>query len=58
MAMDGLYIRVPPIMPRIVLSIWNDIEAYFDNLEPDEKRNKCSGYGVIYLLRKHEKEPQ
>lgn len=43
---------------RIVLSIWNEIEAYFDNLEPDEKRNKCSGYGVIYLLRKHEKEPQ
>ena len=43
---------------RIVLAIWNEIEAYFDNLDADEKRNKCSNYGVVYLLRKHEKEPQ
>lgn len=43
---------------RIVLAIWNEIEAYFDNLDADEKRNKCANYGVVYLLRKHEKEPQ
>ncbi|TRX72636.1 hypothetical protein [Carboxylicivirga sp. M1479] len=43
---------------RIVLNIWNDIEGHFDNYEADEKRDKCSNYGVVYLLRKHEKEVQ
>ncbi|MBK3518672.1 hypothetical protein [Carboxylicivirga marina] len=43
---------------RIVLNIWNDIEAHFDKLEGEEKRLKCANYGVVYLLRKHEKEPQ
>ncbi|MBS2209956.1 hypothetical protein KEM09_00975 [Carboxylicivirga mesophila] len=42
---------------RIVLHIWNEIEDYFDNLEGDEKRMKCANYGIVYLLRKHEKEP-
>jgi hypothetical protein len=43
---------------RIILKIWNEIEAYFDNLESDDKRMKCANYGIVYLLRKHEKEPQ
>ncbi len=43
---------------RIVLNIWNEIEAYHDNLDGEEKRIKCANYGIVYLLRKHEKEPQ
>ena len=43
---------------RIVLNIWNEIEAYHDNLDGEEKRQKCANYGIIYLLRKHEKETQ
>lgn len=46
------------VADRIVLNIWNDIEGHFDNYEADEKRDKCSNYGVVYLLRKHEKEVQ
>ncbi|MCG8580165.1 MAG: hypothetical protein MI866_09625 [Bacteroidales bacterium] len=41
---------------RIILEIWNEIEAHFDMLEGDEKRSKCANYGIVYLLRKHEKE--
>ncbi|WP_430813903.1 hypothetical protein [Carboxylicivirga sp. RSCT41] len=44
------------VADRIVLEIWNEIEAHFDMLEGDDKRTKCSNYGVVYLLRKHEKE--
>ena len=43
---------------RIILKVWNEIEAYFDQLEGDDKRMKCASYGIVYLLRKHEKEPQ
>jgi hypothetical protein len=46
------------VADRIVLAIWNEIEAYFDKLEGEEKRTQCANYGIIYLLRKHEKETQ
>lgn len=41
---------------RLILCIWNEIEAEFEQLEADDKRNKCSNYGIVYLLRRHEKE--
>ncbi len=44
------------VADRIVLGIWNEVEANFDQFDPDDKREKASNYGVVYLLRKHEKE--
>lgn len=37
-------------------TIWNEIEAHFSNLEPNEKLEKCKEYGVVYYLRKGERE--
>nr|WP_321453677.1 hypothetical protein [uncultured Carboxylicivirga sp.] len=42
----------------IILVTWNEIEAKFDHLSGDEKRKKASEYGIVYFLRKHEKEQQ
>lgn len=44
------------VADRIVLALWNEVEASFEQLEGADKREKCADYGVIYLLRKHEKE--
>ncbi|WP_430812643.1 MULTISPECIES: hypothetical protein [unclassified Carboxylicivirga] len=44
------------VADRLVLNIWNEVEAHFDTIEGDDKRLKCADYGIVYLLRKHEKE--
>jgi hypothetical protein len=41
---------------ELILSIWNEIEAKFSELSDEEKRAKCSEYGVVYIWRKGEKE--
>lgn len=39
----------------IILSIWNQVEAHYEQ-EPEEKRRElCTAYGVRYYLRKSEK---
>ena len=43
---------------KLIVATWNEIEAKFDDLEPQEKRKKASDYGIVYFLRKHEKEQQ
>nr|WP_321406079.1 hypothetical protein [uncultured Carboxylicivirga sp.] len=43
---------------NIILSAWNAIEAKFESLSPEEKRKKATQYGIVYFLRKHEKEQQ
>ena len=40
----------------ILCTLWNQIEASFANLEPDERLEKCKNFGVIYYLRKDERE--
>jgi hypothetical protein len=40
----------------LIVNLWNEIEQHFEALTGDDKRDKCSGYGIVYLLRKHEKE--
>lgn len=39
---------------EIILSIWNEVEAKFTNLPDDERRQKASEYGVVYVYRKNE----
>lgn len=38
----------------IILDLWNEIEEYYSNLEPKEKRKHAREYGVVYVFRKHE----
>lgn len=41
----------------LILATWNEIEVYFSNIEDEEKRlAKCKECGIIYYLRKNEKE--
>lgn len=43
---------------RIILDVWNEVEETFANLEPEEKRQKATEYGVVYIYRPSEKEKQ
>ncbi len=40
----------------IILNIWNQIEAKYADLPLPERLDKCKEFGVIYYLRKNEKE--
>ncbi|MCK4662566.1 MAG: hypothetical protein KAT68_06860 [Bacteroidales bacterium] len=39
----------------IILKIWNEVENTFNDLPSDQKRKKAIEYGLVYVLRKNEK---
>ena len=39
---------------QMILSIWNEVEGHFANLEESERRSECEEYGLIYFFRKNE----
>jgi hypothetical protein len=39
---------------ELIATIWNEVEEYYDNLSDENKRNKASEYGVVYVFRKSE----
>ncbi len=41
---------------ELILELWNEIEATYEQSTPEEKRDQGTAYGIVYLLRKHEKE--
>ena len=41
---------------RLILSLWNEIEAKFIGLPDEGRREKASEYGIVYVWRKGEKE--
>lgn len=41
---------------KMLTTIWNQIEDYFSGYSNGERLQKCKEYGVIYYLRKGEKE--
>jgi hypothetical protein len=41
---------------QLIVNIWNEVEATFNNLDAEEKRSKASEYGVVYIYRPSEKE--
>lgn len=41
---------------KLILSIWNEIEAKFIDLPDDTRREKCAEYGIVYVWRKEERE--
>jgi len=40
----------------IILAIWNEVEHFYSSLTEDKKRENAKLYGVVYVLRKNEKE--
>lgn len=47
---------VRPEVDSLILQLWNEIEETFANLNDVQKRKKSEDYGVVYVLRKSEKE--
>lgn len=41
---------------KALCSLWNQIEDTFSDLPPEEKIEKCKQFGIIYYLRRGEKE--
>jgi hypothetical protein len=39
---------------RIILDIWNEVEASYNSLPEDVKRKECEDYGLVYFYRKNE----
>lgn len=39
----------------LVTQLWNEIETFHDSMQPNEKREACSNYGVTYAYRPAEK---
>lgn len=39
---------------EIILNIWNEVEAYYKDLPDEERREKATEYGVVYVFRKNE----
>ena len=39
---------------KLILNIWNEVEQTYEKLPPDEKREKCKKYGLIYIYRNSE----
>lgn len=38
----------------IILSIWNEVEEHYKDLPDEERREKASAYGLVYVYRKNE----
>ncbi|QKG81069.1 hypothetical protein [Tenuifilum thalassicum] len=39
---------------EIIVDVWNEVEEHFKDLPDDERREKASSYGVVYVYRKNE----
>lgn len=38
----------------LLQAVWNEVEDFYSNLPDEEKRKKCTDYGVVYVFRKNE----
>lgn len=43
---------------RIILDLWNQVEAYYAALPPAERLARCQTYGIVYYYRSGEKRPE
>lgn len=43
---------------EVLCTLWNQIEAAFASLSGQERIERCKEYGIVYYLRKEEKEKQ
>lgn len=40
----------------LILSVWNDVETKFADMDPQRRRHVCTEFGIVYFMRKNEKE--
>lgn len=43
-----------PEIDKVLLDLWNQIEAHYAGLPPEQRFNACRKLGVIYYYRRHE----
>jgi hypothetical protein len=48
--------RLREDIDSVLILLWNQIEEAFSGLPPKERLEKCKEYGIVYYLRKEEKE--
>lgn len=48
--LEGLHSVVDPL----IVQVWNQVENHFKDLPSEERRNRCSAFGVCYYFRKGE----
>lgn len=41
---------------KIITSVWNKVERFYDSLPDIQRREKCEDFGIVYVFRKGEKE--
>ena len=39
---------------ELIISIWNEVESHFSNLNEEERRKECEKYGLVFFFRKGE----
>jgi hypothetical protein len=39
---------------QVILSVWNEVEAFFINEKEESRRKECEAYGLTYFFRKGE----
>jgi hypothetical protein len=45
---------IRPMADDIILNIWNEVEQYYNDLQENERKQKCEKYGLNYVYRKNE----
>ena len=43
---------------KIILDVWNQIEGSFSEYPMEEMQEKASNYGIVYYLRRKERQAQ
>lgn len=43
-----------PEADDIIVSIWNEVEEHFKDINDEERRKKAAEYGLVYVFRKNE----
>ncbi|MBN2669650.1 MAG: hypothetical protein JXR60_10525 [Bacteroidales bacterium] len=46
-----------PEVDKVILQLWNEIEASFEPNDEVMRRNKCREFGVVYFFRRNEEIP-
>jgi hypothetical protein len=39
---------------ELIITIWNEVESHFSDLNEDDRRNECKKYGLVFFFRKGE----
>ena len=47
--------RLRPKVDNVILNLWNQIEAHFQDQPPETRFQLCRKYGIVYYYRRHEK---